>query len=224
MKPKRIILIRHGESQGNIDINQYITVPDYALNLTPKGIEQSKRAGDKIKEIIGSESVHVYLSPYVRTRQTFQQLKTRIEMNILKVVEDPRLREQDWGHFRHPEANEEIVRARDSFGTFYYRISDGESGADVYDRVSTFLETLHRDFNKSRYPQNTLIVTHGLTLRLFLMRWFHWTVEEFENLRNPHNCQLVVMQKDANDRYELIGELEKKKIEPASFRLKPKEE
>jgi len=224
MKPKRIILIRHGESQGNIDINQYITVPDYALNLTPKGIEQSRQAGEKIKALIGDESLHVYLSPYIRTRQTFQHLKTSIETNILKVVEDPRLREQDWGHFRHPEANEEIVRARDSFGTFYYRISDGESGADVYDRVSTFLETLHRDFNKSRYPQNTLIVTHGLTLRLFLMRWFHWTVEEFENLRNPYNCQLVVMQKNANDRYELISELEKKKIEPASFRLKPKEE
>lgn len=210
MKPNRIILIRHGESQGNIDINQYITVPDYALNLTPKGIEQSKQAGGKIKEIIGSENIHVYLSPYVRTRQTLQYLKTSIEKNISKIIEDPRLREQDWGHFRHPEANEEIVRARDSFGTFYYRIPDGESGADVYDRVSTFLETLHRDFNKSRYAQNTLIVTHGLTLRLFLMRWFHWTVEEFDNLRNPLNCQVVVMQKNSNDRYELISELEKR--------------
>jgi len=52
-----------------------------------------------------------------------------------------------------------------------------------------------------------LIVTHGLTLRLFLMRWFHWTVEEFENLRNPRNCQIVVMQKRANDRYELMSKL-----------------
>ena len=214
MKPNRIILIRHGESQGNIDINQYTTVPDYALNLTPKGIEQSRQAGEKIKSIIGDESLHVYLSPYIRTRQTFQHLKTSIEANISKVVEDPRIREQDWGHFRHPEVNDEIVRARDSFSSFYYRIPDGESGADVFDRVSTFLETLHRDFNKSRYPQNTLIITHGLTLRLFLMRWFHWTVEEFENLRNPLNCQVVVMQKNANDRYKLISELERRNIGP----------
>ena len=210
MKPNRIILIRHGESQGNIDLNQYITVPDYALNLTPKGVEQAKQAGDKIKEVIGSESVHIYLSPYMRTRQTFQHLKPSIEKNIIKIIEDPRLREQDWGHFRHPEVNEEIVRARDNFGTFYYRIPDGESGADVYDRVSTFLETLHRDFNKSSYSQNTLIVTHGLTLRLFLMRWFHWTVEEFEKLRNPRNCQVVIMQKSEKDRYELISELERR--------------
>ena len=210
MKPNRIILIRHGQSQGNIDVNQYQTVPDYALHLTPKGIEQSVEAGARIKEIIGSESLHVYLSPYVRTRQTFEHLKISFETNIEKIVEDPRIREQDWGHFRHPGVNEEIVRARDSFGSFYYRIPDGESGADVYDRVSTFLETLHRDFNKSRYPQNALIVTHGLTLRLFLMRWFHWTVEEFENLRNPLNCQVVVMQKNVNERYELVSKLEKR--------------
>lgn len=210
MKPNRILLIRHGESQGNIDVNQYQTVPDYALDLTPRGIEQSKQAGYKIKEIIGAESLHVYLSSYVRARQTYQHLKPSIETNIEKVVEDPRIREQDWGHLRHPNENEEIRRQRDGFSTFYYRIPDGESGADVYDRVSTFMETLHRDFNKSRYSKNTLIVTHGLTLRLFLMRWFHWTVEEFENLRNPRNCQVIVMQKNANDRYELISELEKR--------------
>jgi len=210
MKPNRIILIRHGESQGNIDVNQYQTVPDYALDLTPRGIEQSQQAGVQIKEVIGSESLHVYLSPYFRARQTFQHLKTNLETNIQKVVEDPRIREQDWGHLRHPNENEEIRRQRDGFSTFYYRIPDGESGADVYDRVSTFLETLHRDFNKSHFPQNALIVTHGLTLRLFLMRWFHWSVEEFENLRNPKNCQVVVMEKNAKDRYKLISNLEKR--------------
>ena len=210
MKPNRIILIRHGESEGNVDKNKYMTIPDYALNLTPNGIEQAQKAGGEIKAIIGTESLYVYLSPYFRTRQTFQELKTSIESNVAKIIEDPRIRELDWGHLRHPNENEEISKQRDDFSTFYYRIPDGESGADVFDRVSTFLDTLYRDFNKPDYPQNTLIVTHGLTLRLFLMRWFHWTVEEFENLRNPYNCQVVVMQKQVNDRYELISKLNKR--------------
>jgi broad specificity phosphatase PhoE len=212
MKPNRIILIRHGESEGNIDKNKYLTIPDYALNLTPNGIEQAQKAGGEIKAIIGAESLYVYLSPYFRTRQTFQQLKTSIEPNVAKIIEDPRIRELDWGHLRHPDDNEEISKQRDDFSTFYYRIPDGESGADVFDRVSTFLETLYRDFNKADYPQNTLIVTHGLTLRLFLMRWYHWTVEEFENLRNPQNCQIVVMQKRHDDKYELITELKRRKL------------
>ena len=207
MKPNRIILVRHGESEGNIDKGHYETIPDYALNLTPNGIEQARQAGYEIKEIIGMENACVYLSPYFRTRQTYQYIRESIGTNVVKIVEDPRIRELDWGHLRHPDTNEEIMRARDSFSTFYYRIPDGESGADVFDRVSTFLETLYRDFKKRDYPQNTLIITHGLTLRLFLMRWFHWTVEEFENLRNPRNCQVVVMQKKEGGRYQLISYL-----------------
>ena len=210
MKPNRIILIRHGESEGNVDKDKYRTIPDYALNLTPKGVDQAQKAGIQIKEIIKAESLQVYLSPYFRTRQTFSNLRSGFETNIAKIIEDPRIRELDWGHLRHPNENEEIIRQRDNFSTFYYRIPDGESGADVYDRVSTFLETLYRDFNKPDYPQNTLIVTHGLTLRLFLMRWFHWTVEEFENTRNPYNCQFFVMNKRTDDKYELVTKLEKR--------------
>ncbi|MCJ7695420.1 MAG: histidine phosphatase family protein, partial [Anaerolineaceae bacterium] len=78
------------------------------------------------------------------------------------------------------------------------------------DRVSTFLESLHRDFQKHDSPENVLIVTHGMMLRLFLMRWFHWSVEEFESLRNPKNCQIAVMQKGADERYTLVNELERR--------------
>jgi broad specificity phosphatase PhoE len=182
-------------------------VPDYAFDLTPKGVEQARQAGREIKRLIGDESVHAYLSPYCRTRRTYAYIAESVENNVVKAFEDPRLREQDWGHLRSPHVNEEIDRERNNFGSFYYRIPDGESGADVYDRVSTFLETLHRDFEKTDYAQNTLIVTHGFTLRLFLMRWFHWSVEEFQNLANPSNGEVFVMQQGPNNRYALTSEL-----------------
>ena len=211
MRPKRILLVRHGRSEGNADKNQYETVPDYALNLTAEGIEQARQAGQEISRLIGAETVHVYLSPYYRTRQTYQYIRESIGANVVEAFEDPRLREQDWGHLRSPEANEEIVRERENFSAFYFRIPDGESGADVYDRVSTFLETLHRDFSRPDYPNHVLLVTHGMTMRLFLMRWFHWSVEEFENLRNPRNGQVVVMEQEQDGRYRLASELVKRK-------------
>lgn len=210
MKPNRIILVRHGQSEGNADQSLFETIPDYAFNLTPKGVEQAKQAGQEIKKLIGGESLQVYLSPYHRTRQTFQYIQESIESNVIKVYEDPRIREQDWGHLRNPDLTNEISQVRDNFSPFYYRIPDGESGADVYDRVSIFLDTLHRDFQKPDYAENVLIVTHGLTLRLFLMRWFHWSVEEFENLHNPSNCQIVVMTKESDDRYSLVSKLNKR--------------
>ena len=41
---------------------------------------------------------------------------------------------------------------------------------------------------------NIVIVTHGLSLRLFLMRWFHLTVQGFEQLWNPINAGYVIME------------------------------
>lgn len=210
MRPKRIILVRHGESEGNLDKSQYETTPDFALRLTDKGIEQAKQAGLIIKQLIRDESIHVYLSPFYRTRQTFEHIRITIDKNITKSIEDPRIREQDWGHLRNPEDNKGITEERDSFSTFYYRIPDGESGADVYDRVSSFLDTMHRDFEKRNFAENVLIVTHGLTMRLFLTRWLHWSIEDFESLRNPKNCEIVIMEKQTDHHYQLVQELARK--------------
>jgi broad specificity phosphatase PhoE len=210
MRPKRIILIRHGNSEGNADRERYATTPDHALNLTTEGEQQALQAGQEIKQLIGEETVRVYLSPYTRTRQTYQQISQSIAPNVDRVLEDPRLREQDWGHLRPTDQNEEISQQRDNFSTFYYRIPDGESGADVYDRISTFLETMHRDFEEPDYPPNALIVTHGFAMRLFLMRWFHWSVEEFENLRNPRNCEIVVIELQPDNHYKLVDTLRRR--------------
>jgi broad specificity phosphatase PhoE len=208
MKAKRIILIRHGQSQGNADNAVYEETPDFAVNLTQLGREQAIAAGESVKQLIGDGSVAAYISPYYRTRQTWAGIKSAISGQVKFEHEDPRLRELDFGHLGKLEYLAKIKQERKSFSTFYYRIPDGESGADVFDRISTFLETLHRDFKKQDRPDNVVIVSHGLTSLLFLMRWFHWSVEKFESLRNPKNCQIITMEKQANGKFDLTSELE----------------
>jgi broad specificity phosphatase PhoE len=203
MKPNRIILIRHGESEGNVDKNIYGQKPDYALELTDRGLEQAREAGLKLREIVGEESVQFYISPYWRTRSTFEQVASQLRTEQFRFTEEPRIREQEWGHLREYEIGKQIEQQRDRYGVFYYRLPDGESAADVFDRVSDFFGTLHRDFEKPHYPQNTVIVTHGMAIRLFLMRWYHWTVEEFELLANPVNCELFVLEKENNGKYAI---------------------
>lgn len=54
----------------------------------------------------------------------------------------------------------------------------GEAGLDVYNRVSSFIPTLVRDLDRHRRSGidvdnlNVVIVTHGLSLRLFLSELF----------------------------------------------------
>lgn len=207
MRPKRIILIRHGESEGNADHSIYERKPDYALELSENGLLQAKEAGRKLKDIINRESTFFYVSPFWRTRMTFEQIAGQLLPEQRKYIEEPRLREQEWGHLRSPDDKKKIDKERDEYGPFYFRIPEGESCADVYDRVSDFFGTLNRDFDKADFPDNAVIITHGMTLRLFLMRWYHWSVERFESYGNPDNCQIVMMLRNESGKYDLNGEL-----------------
>ncbi len=62
MKPQRILIARHGESEGNIDKTAYARIPDYALPLTTNGRQQAEELGRKISELIGDERIHFYFT------------------------------------------------------------------------------------------------------------------------------------------------------------------
>lgn len=205
-RPTRIVLVRHGESQGNVDDTVYERVPDHRLELTERGVEQARATGVRLRALIGDESVAVYASPYVRARQTFELLGLAVDEGDVRV--EPRLREQDWANFQDPADIAAQREARNRYGHFWYRFTHGESGSDVYDRVSTFLESMHRTFEKPDAPRNVVIVTHGLTMRLFCMRWFHWSVEYFESLENPANGEPVVLLRQPDFRYKLSKPLQ----------------
>lgn len=210
MKPSRIILVRHGQSEGNINKSIFAHTPDYAVPLTEVGKQQSRQAGQHISEMVGDETIYAYHSPWTRAVQTFEEISPQINSNIFRSIADPRLREQDWGHYKEEDALAKENVNRKEYGKFFFRLQDGESGADVFDRISTFFETLHRDFNKPDYPRNTLIVTHGVTLLIFLMRWFHWPIDEYESYKNPLNGQFVVMELQPDGHYEILTALEKR--------------
>ncbi len=97
MKPTRIILIRHGECHGNTDESRFATVPDYTIELTENGIRQAVEAGEKLKQVVGEESMYFYVSPFWWTRSTFENIVRAFPRNQFQYNEEPRLREQEWG-------------------------------------------------------------------------------------------------------------------------------
>jgi broad specificity phosphatase PhoE len=200
-RPRRIVLVRHGESEGNRDDTLYERVPDHALALTDRGRCQAEEVGERLRKMFGQQGVSAYVSPYRRTHQTFAALG--LDHNLVRVREEPRLREQDWGNWQDRADVRKQKAYRDAYGHFFYRFAQGESGADVYDRVGAFLESLWRSFDKADHPPNVLLVTHGLTMRLFCMRWLHWTVAEFESLSNPGNGEFRALELGEDGRYHL---------------------
>jgi broad specificity phosphatase PhoE len=207
-RPKRIILVRHGQSMGNVDETAYATTPDWKIPLTEKGKQQADAAGETLSSLLlPGESLSTYVSPYERTMETWQVMKQTImdqnpSIQMVGTRQEPRIAEQQFGNFQNPHFICLAKEQRHMFGRFFYRFPNGEAGMDVYNRVTSFLSTLSRDWEQLRHHQvvdmehcNILIVTHGLTLRLFLMRYFQLTVPEFEESLNPPNAKLIIMDR-----------------------------
>ncbi|GAB0137408.1 hypothetical protein EsDP_00005673 [Epichloe bromicola] len=218
-KPRLIILIRHAQSEGNKNREIHQFVPDHRVKLTPDGWTQAHEAGRRLRTLLRpDDTLQIFTSPYRRTRETTEGIlatltsddpeQSPFQRDKIKVYEEPRLREQDFGNFQPCSAEmERMWQERADYGHFFYRIPNGESAADAYDRVSGFNESLWRQFGDDDFPSVCVLVTHGLMSRVFLMKWYHFTVEYFEDLRNVDHCEFLLMRKEPNEKYLLETKL-----------------
>lgn len=207
--PKRIILIRHGESEGNADHTLYRTKADNLIELTDKGLDQATKVGERLKKVLGKDSAHLVISPFERTLQTSRNLRKSIEANISHTYIEPRVREQEFGNLQGDEF-QSFRKEQKSVGRFYYRFPTGESGADVHARTCSWWEGWVRQVNlrPGFEPVDALIVvTHGLTMRLILMQLYGWSPNTFATIWNADNCDMYVLKrnldKPGNAPYEI---------------------
>lgn len=207
------------------------------MKLTPEGWTQAYDAGRRLRSLLKEDdTLHFFTSPYRRTRETTQGILQTLTSDDpspspfprhkIKVYEEPRLREQDFGNFQPCSAEmERMWQERADYGHFFYRIPNGESAADAYDRISGFNESLWRQFGDDDCASVCILgrlycslclhivtdrwpVTHGLMSRVFLMKWYHFSVEYFEDLRNVNHCEFLIMRKqDETGKYLLENEL-----------------
>lgn len=140
MLPPRIVVIRHGESMGNVDKEAYRNVPDNLVPLTDNGHEEAKAAGRKLRtkliQMHGDEMKAFFMtSPYRRTMETTDGLVEAFDDDEVTGVRSAvQLREQDFGNFQTPTKINADMEERNRFGRFWFRFPNGESGSDVYDR------------------------------------------------------------------------------------------
>lgn len=182
-------LVRHGQSQANTGQVKARDVGDQTIPLTELGHAQSFAVGAKLGRRYLEDAL-VFGSPYQRTRQTLAGIVAGagLGQGSVRSYEDPRLREVEHGY---AEWDAQQTRRR-THGWFYYRFEGGESPADCFDRTSSFLESLMRQVER-KAATRVLIVTHGLTIRCFVMRFLHLSVEQFDEFANPNNCDIITL-------------------------------
>jgi probable phosphoglycerate mutase len=160
MPPLELMLVRHGESEGNRD---RMFTGHGPSPLTPRGLRQAEAVGQALSS---PRPDAVYVSDLVRARATAEPLCRRA---AIVPVFTARIRERDMGDFvgvrfeevqaRDPEGWRAIVERHPD-----YRPPGGESHRDVFARVSTFLDEL-----RGRHSgQRVVVVSHGVAIHHML--------------------------------------------------------
>jgi broad specificity phosphatase PhoE len=192
-----ITLIRHDLSQQNTGELSSVDVGDCNIPLSSRA-----HKAHNIGRLLGAKYIRealLYRSPYLRTRQTMDRIIEGAGLNVadLRIFEDPRLREVEHGYIGI-DGQENMRKVH---GWFLYRYNGGESPADCFDRTCTFFDSMHRQAHRMKQRAkngkrpNIIIVSHGLTIRCMVMRYLHLTIEQFESIHNPDNCDVITIAK-----------------------------
>jgi len=161
------VLLRHGEAQMGVDKHRAEMAKPRPLRcsnvrndkspLTETGKRQTITVAKALKKKFGKFDV-VFVSPYLRTRQTAALIKRYIPCS--KIIVDKRIRERSKGKLelltrygvrvRFPGEYKRMLKD----GTYRYRPPGGENFSDVKNRIDNFM----RD---ARLNRNVLVITHG---------------------------------------------------------------
>jgi broad specificity phosphatase PhoE len=176
----KLILVRHGESEGNA--RRHFTLTPEA-DITPLGRQQAHQAALKIK--LRFRPKLVIASPYRRAHETGRIIAEELGLGIEL---EPGFREQSLGNLAGKPY--EVVREDPTFDptqSWLWRPEGGESHVDVLHRAGPLLDTYAKRFA----ADEVVIVSHGGVMRSL---WAHVTGGNWEHAHVPPNCGIIVIE------------------------------
>jgi 2,3-bisphosphoglycerate-dependent phosphoglycerate mutase len=230
-KDIRLFLVRHGQSEANLDVEVNKRVADHMVGLTGEGARQADAAGVFIEDFLMREAggdvfrlppVRVWSSPYLRTRQTTAGVVGRMSSVVAPIREADLLREQEFGLFDgipeedlpslFPREHAQYRKFEAFEGRYWARMPQGESRADVSQRMNIFFDRLHRDLERDVHlhgrdlkVRDVVVVSHGVTLRCLVKEWLGLPYEWIEQERNPANCSVRLIEGGIDKGYVFQG-------------------
>lgn len=172
-----LVLVRHGESQWNLEnrFTGWVDVP-----LSEKGEKEAQAAGEKIKK----ENFHfdkAYVSNLKRAQHTLGFILEKIGQSNIPVEKNEALNERHYGDLQGLNKAETAKKFGDEQVKIWRRSYDiappnGESLKDTAARTLPYFES--RVLNDLKKGKNVIIAAHGNSLRSIVMHLDKLTTEQ----------------------------------------------
>lgn len=208
----KVYIVRHGESEANVNKIEYIRKQDHEIMLTEKGHAQATALAGKIfQENDPFTDYNIITSPYFRAESTainFIKELSEIKKNrsiqpgietgftqdgtLNNYTKDIRLIEQSFGKIRTMQERHILLNERRQSSKFFYRFNNGESGWDVAIRTKPFVDELLKKTGVY------VVFTHGITAQMIYMNMTGASYEAYDNnnIQRLANCGYFVYTHD----------------------------
>jgi 2,3-bisphosphoglycerate-dependent phosphoglycerate mutase len=184
----RLVLLRHGESQWNLEnrFTGWVDVP-----LSPKGEEEARRAGEKLKAFRFDRA---FASVLKRAIDTLTIVLGVVGQTQIPIEKDQALNERMYGELQGLNKAETAQRFGDDQVKLWRRSYDvrppgGESLQDTAERVLPYYERRIRPSLLA--GESVLIAAHGNSLRALVMHLERLSREQVLELNIPTGAPLL---------------------------------
>jgi 2,3-bisphosphoglycerate-dependent phosphoglycerate mutase len=185
-----LVLIRHGESQWNLEnrFTGWVDVP-----LSERGVKEAESAGQKLKK----ENLHfsaAYTSNLIRAQKTLDIILKTLDQSCIPVHKDQALNERHYGDLQGLNKAETAKKFGDEQVKIWRRSYDvappnGESLKDTAARTLPYFESkILKDLEKGL---NVIVSAHGNSLRSIVMRLDDLTKDQVLELNIGTGIPLV---------------------------------
>jgi len=184
----RLVLLRHGESQWNLEnrFTGWVDVP-----LSPKGIEEAKSAGEKLREV---KFHRAFTSVLMRANETLRIVLEAIGQTGIPIEKDKALNERMYGELQGLNKTETAQKYGDAQVKIWRRSYDvrppgGESLKDTAERTLPYYEKMIKPHLLK--GETIIIAAHGNSLRALVMELDQLSKEAVLELNIPTGVPLL---------------------------------
>lgn len=189
--PIDLVLVRHGESEGNVAKSraetgdesvfseEFLARPSFLWRLTEMGKSQVSQANGWLQKNLLLPFDRHYVSEYLRALETAAYLDLPRALWLREFY----LRERERGDMDILSPQQKRIRYSESLkrkkiDSFFWKPPNGESLAELCLRIDRILDTLHRECSDMR----VIIVCHGEVMWAFRVRLERMTQSQYHAL------------------------------------------
>lgn len=204
----RVLLARHGQSEGNVNPSIYPKKGDSKISLTEPGWMQAYGTGQFLtpyyQEAGVTEWPMIHVSTHNRTEETLGGILKGMGDAFPgepKLYPQPFLTEKFFGaasalEFADEKLSEEVIKTLKRLSKIVYA-NDPFQASHLFGESTKFtmmagkmmIDTIRRDIAEGK--REHLVVTHGAVIQAMLMSLMHARPQDKNKIGNPGNADVI---------------------------------